>query len=135
MENFYFIVSGKPHFIQKIYNKVKNSLSDFDYSLDEYSKYISLPRGSSEIEVLDKKGYNILYLGEGFSIYSTFSTNFFRKDGRIFGKDSKLMLEIKSTNPSKLVKISSKISEVDPIFQCKKNFSFELEKSDELDLI
>ncbi|NCO18395.1 hypothetical protein GW922_03365 [Candidatus Pacearchaeota archaeon] len=133
MRSFYFTISGSPHFLQEIYNRFKDSLSDLNYSSDSYSRFISLQRGSSEIEVLDKKGYIILHWGNGFSIYSHFSTNFFRKNGGAFGKNSKLVLKVNSEDPNKMIKVSSKISQVDSIFESKKNYSFEMEEPKDFD--
>ena len=124
MEKFCFTVCGKPHNIQKIYNKLKNFFSEFDYVSDSYVKTTLLPRGTSEIEVLSKKGYIVSFFGEDFSFYSKFTTSFLRMSGASRGYNSKLTLKFFSENPSKLIRAISSIEGVDPSFEQKDNYTF-----------
>ena len=101
MESVCFAVSGKPHKIQKIFNKLKNSLSNLRYVSDFYIRNILLPRGTSEIEVLREKGYLVSFAGPGFSIYSNLHTSFSRESGMTLGLNSRLFVNIRSENPSK----------------------------------
>lgn len=135
MSSFYFAVSGKPSTIQKVYQKLNEFLFGLDYVSDGYEKTVFLPRGTSEIEVLDKRGRIVSYYKSDFSIRYEFSTKFIRNEGRTIGQNSKLVLKLNSEDPFKLVNFSSKISQLDPSFNLKENYSFELEDAEDLDLI
>ncbi|MCR4327452.1 MAG: hypothetical protein NUV46_02630 [Nanoarchaeota archaeon] len=128
MKSFCFSVSGKPHEIQKVYNKLKNFLLDVNYFSDSYSKNTLLPRGSSEIEVIKKKGYIFSFFNKNVSFHSNFTTSFLRESGRTFGYNSRLSVRINSDDPSKLIKAISQVSEVDPVFLKKESYGFSDEK-------
>ncbi|MDP3966481.1 MAG: hypothetical protein Q8Q04_03040 [archaeon] len=137
MERFGFSISGKPCQIGKVYNKFKDLFSDWNSISCPYQETVSLPRGYyDEIEVLSKKGYHVIHFSGDSQIYSHLSTKFFRDKGMTLGINSKLNFVIKSDDFSKLTKILSKISEVDPVFEEKENNSFLEERNPEfLDFI
>ncbi|MBU2612474.1 MAG: hypothetical protein KKB62_02015 [Nanoarchaeota archaeon] len=136
MDDFYFSICGRPHEIQKVYNRLRSFFSELDYASDSYFKTLLLPRGTSEIEVLSKKGYIVSFFGKDFSVYSNFTTNFLRNSGSTRGYNSKLVLKVSSDNPLKLMELVSSIESVDPLFENKENYSFaEGGNSDFLDLL
>ena len=129
-----FSISGKPHEIQKLYNKFIILLSKINYVSDSYFKTQFLPRGTSEIEVLAKKGYMVSFFGVGLSVYSNFTTEFSRDCGKTLGKESNLRIKLESHDFSKLTKTASEIGYIDPVFEGNYHLIDE-EKKDFLDIL
>ncbi|PJE81791.1 hypothetical protein COU58_00495 [Candidatus Pacearchaeota archaeon CG10_big_fil_rev_8_21_14_0_10_32_42] len=124
MESFCFSVSGEPHKIQKVYNKLKNFLNGIEYTSDSYMKTVLLPRGTSEIEVLDKKGHTFSFFKSNLSFYANLVTNFRRESGRTIGYNSRLSIKLHSHDHSNLIKMISSVSEIDPVLENKENYGF-----------
>jgi len=87
---------------------------------------ICVPRETSEIEVIDKKGYSIFYFEKDKTIFSHLFTKFRRDKGKTFGIFSKLVLEFHSKNFEVVPDIVKKLEELNFSFNFERKVNFNL---------